>query len=63
MTWTEFREWRTRMGLTQVEAGKLLGRERTMISHYEGGLFPIPPAIELACAELERQATERRAAP
>ena len=63
MTPAAFRAWRSRLGISQREAGELLGRTERMIRYYEAGVdehgetIDIPKAVELACRELERQVT------
>lgn len=64
MAWNpkHLKDWRARMAMTQVEAAEALGRSRSMISHYEMAIYPIPTAIELACQQLEAQRKEARSA-
>jgi transcriptional regulator with XRE-family HTH domain len=59
----DFREWRQRLGLTQTEAGKLLGLTLRAIQHYEGGTRLIPRTTELACWALEHGAAIRVCSP
>lgn len=55
MTGEELRNWRWRLGYTQQQAAKLLGRSRVMISHLEGDLFPIKEHIVSLCDQIEEQ--------
>ena len=54
-----FRDWRSRLGITQAGAGRLLGKTERMIRYYETGVkehgetIEIPKAIRLACWALE----------
>ena len=41
-----FRRKRERLGLTQTELGKRLGKSRPSIARYEAGDVPIPESIE-----------------
>lgn len=52
MTKEEFRSWRRRMGLTQIQAAKRLGCHVRTIENYEryGNITRI---VALACAALE----------
>ncbi|MEX0801331.1 MAG: hypothetical protein WD379_08950 [Dehalococcoidia bacterium] len=56
MTGNEFREWRVKHGLTQPQAGLLLGRTKVTIIQWEHGRRPIPKVVELAVRHL----TDRR---
>ena len=47
-----------RLGLTQEELAKRLGKSRPMIARYESGEFPIPKSVELAFKVIEEE--ERR---
>jgi transcriptional regulator with XRE-family HTH domain len=53
-----FRRKRERLGLTQEELAKRLGKSRPMIARYESGEFPIPKTVELAFKVIEEE--ERR---
>ena len=53
-----FRRKRERLGLTQEELAKRLGKSRPMIARYESGEFPIPKTVELALKMIEEE--ERR---
>ena len=63
MTPTAFKSWRHRLGLTQEEAGELLGRTRRMIILYENGQphrgrsNAVPQSIEITCGLLEEGRT------
>jgi transcriptional regulator with XRE-family HTH domain len=53
LTESEFRAWRRRLGLSQIEVAALLGRSRRQIHGYEIG-DKLPKVIQLAMAALER---------
>ena len=55
MTGDEFRFLRSEMGLTQEEAGKLLGRDRVTISRWERGETTIDPAVETVMKALANE--------
>lgn len=55
MTKDEFRAWRDRLGLSQVDAALKLDMGRRQVQKYEAGEAAIPYVVELACAELERR--------
>ena len=48
-----FRRKRERLGLTQTELAKRLGKSRPQIARYESGEYPVPKAIELAMKAIE----------
>lgn len=50
MTADEFRQWRTRLGLSKAGAAETLGLSRNMPRRYETGVAPIPVYIALACS-------------
>ena len=60
MTPAAFRNWRSRLGITQVEAATLLGRSLRSIQAYEAGFEiaglprPIPKEIRLAMWAIEQ---------
>ena len=45
---TDLREWRARLGLTQVEAASVLGRARRQLQEYEAGTQAVPRVVALA---------------
>ena len=49
------RRKRERLGLTQEEMGKRLGKNRITIIRYESGETPIPKAVELAMKAIEAE--------
>lgn len=59
MTPQEFKAWRTRLGLTQAQAGRALGYTSRWIIAFEQGInhrrqpCVIPLSVELACKWLE----------
>lgn len=54
MTPAELRAWRSRMGLEQITAAKLLGIGRRTYQRYEGGEVEPPRFLEFACRYLEK---------
>jgi len=50
-----FRRKRNRLGLTQEELAKRLGKSRPTIARYEAGDFPVPKAIEMALKVVEEE--------
>ena len=48
----EFRDWRKRLGMTQIQAANALGMSRRSIIDYEHGQ-PIPRVVELASQAVE----------
>jgi transcriptional regulator with XRE-family HTH domain len=50
-----FRRKRERLGLTQEELAKRLGKSRPMIARYESGEFPVPKTVELAFKVIEEE--------
>jgi transcriptional regulator with XRE-family HTH domain len=50
-----FRRKRERLGLTQEEMAKRLGKNRITIIRYESGETPIPKAIEMALKIVEEE--------
>ena len=55
MTEETFRRKRERLGLTQEELGKRLGKNRITIIRYESGETPIPKAVEMALKLIEAE--------
>ena len=45
---TDLREWRARLGLTQIEAAQILGRARRQVQEYEAGTQTVPRVVALA---------------
>lgn len=60
MTPADLRDWRKRLGLTQMEAAGILNRTRETIVQYERGRQPIPPEIALATVGWERMTASER---
>ena len=50
-----FRRKRERLGLTQEELAKRLGKNRLTIIRYESGETPIPKAVEMALKVVEAE--------
>jgi DNA-binding XRE family transcriptional regulator len=50
-----FRRKRERLGLTQEEMAKRLGKNRLTIIRYESGHTPVPKAVELAFKVIEAE--------
>ena len=55
MTPAAFKTWRSRLGISQREAGELLGRTERMIRYYESGEKKIPKGVALACWAIEQR--------
>ena len=51
----DFKKWRKKLGINQVEAGDLLGLSRGAVQYWESEIRPVPRAVELACKELLRR--------
>ena len=49
-----FKQWRRKLGYTQLEAGEKLGLSRGAVQYWESEIRPVPLAVELACQELLR---------
>ena len=47
MTHTEFKEFRSKTGLSQKEFGSLIFKTRDSIAKYESGKFTIPAYIDV----------------
>jgi DNA-binding XRE family transcriptional regulator len=50
-----FRRKRERLGLTQEEMAKRLGKNRLTIIRYESGHSPVPKAVEMAIKLIETE--------
>jgi DNA-binding XRE family transcriptional regulator len=50
-----FKRKRDRLGLTQEEMGKRLGKNRITIIRYESGETPVPKAVEMALKLIETE--------
>jgi len=50
-----FRRKRERLGLTQEEIAKRLGKNRITVIRYESGQTPIPKAVEMAFKLIEQE--------
>ena len=50
-----FRRKRERLGLTQAEMAKRLGKNRLTIIRYESGETPVPKAVEMALKVVEAE--------
>ena len=53
-TSTKMKQWRKRLGITQVKAAELLGVSERMYRRYEGGHNNITKTIALLAAYVER---------
>jgi len=60
LTESEFRAWRRRLKLSQIEAAEVLGRGRRQVQYYELG-EPVPKVVRLAMAALEHLPAEQLA--
>jgi DNA-binding XRE family transcriptional regulator len=56
----DFKKWRKKLGINQVEAGEILGLSRGAVQYWESEIRPVPRAVELACQELLRRWKQRR---
>jgi DNA-binding XRE family transcriptional regulator len=55
----DFKKWRKKLGINQVEAGEKLGLSRGAVQDWESEIRPVPLAVELACQELLRRWKQR----
>lgn len=51
----DFKKWRKKLGVNQVQAGDMLGLSRAAVQCWESEIRPVPRAVELACKELSRR--------
>lgn len=51
----DFKKWRKKLRINQVEAGDMLGLSRAAVQCWESEIRPVPRAVELACQELLRR--------
>ena len=51
---TKMKQWRKRLGITQVKAAELLGVSERAVQHYEAEDRPISKTIALLAAYVER---------
>ena len=51
----DFKKWRKKLRINQVEAGDMLGLSRAAVQCWESEIRPVPRAVELACKELLRR--------
>ncbi len=58
MTGAEFCAWRVRMRYRQEDASAALECSIRMIRHWEHSDWPIPRMVELACRQIEREASQ-----
>jgi DNA-binding XRE family transcriptional regulator len=49
----DFKKWRKRLGINQVEAGEVLGLSRAAVQYWESNIRPVPRAVELACRRVD----------
>lgn len=57
MTPSDFRAWRKRHGMTQDQAGVVLGVCRNTICNYEADVSPIPQSVTLAMETIDWRET------
>jgi transcriptional regulator with XRE-family HTH domain len=51
----DFKKWRKKLGINQIEAGDMLGLSRAAVQCWESEIRPVPRTVELACKELSRR--------
>lgn len=57
MTAAEFKAWRKRLGMTQAQAAKAIGRSAAWVASAETGRRKIGKTVELACERLLTKTT------
>lgn len=55
MTSNQFREWRLRLGFTQIDASRVLDRSETWVGAVENGRTYVTRVVELACWAVEEK--------
>lgn len=53
-------DWRSRLKLSQIAAGQVLGLHRRTIQEYEAGNLTIPRVVSLACKQVEQNDRQQR---
>lgn len=55
MTPEQFKSWRVSQGFSQKQAAEALGKCKSTIEKWEGGVHGIPAIVDLACAASDAQ--------